>query len=259
MPRLRPRVRATHRSGREIDWPISRLHFNAVVEQFALVYDSNKGLILSEVQSEYWHAENRPFQIDGFSQVVVKQRGITYAASNVSIAALTDDEIRWIVEMPFFQTTPIDIRIVDDVLYVGTSNGHAYSVKKADGEWVFHHTEELVGHSLVDEIIELAIDEVAKTNDGHYRLHKHIAALAALEDECAAPLLIECVHKGAGYPEKAMAVAALQRILGDKAGWHDPFTPGEARPRPAAQRAARQLQRLVNWHYSWTGYLSALP
>ena len=206
------------------------LHFKGAVEQFELRRDVNGTITFGPLSTKFCKSPKLPVPIEGFSEISTNEEDRTYVANNLSLAAIENGDLKWRVSVPF-ESAPAEIRVVGNTLLTYTANGHSLYVMKDDGEWVFSHPERLAGVSPLDEIIELAVIE-ANEGKGSWRFSPHIAAIAALEDECGAHFLIECIEKGFGQPEKVMAIAALERLTGNHEFWVEAYRRGGSQVYP---------------------------
>jgi hypothetical protein len=121
---------------------------------------------------------------------------------------------------------------------------HSLYFMKDSGELVFYWRGELAGKDPLGEALECA--RTVWTSAAKPSLAPFIRAIATLKNKRGAAFLIECIQKGFGVDEKAMAVAALERLNGNEQAWTAEYRAGRnifqramyARVKDAAGQAA---------------------
>ncbi|KKL09571.1 hypothetical protein LCGC14_2564540, partial [marine sediment metagenome] len=192
-----------------------RLNFLGASEVFVLRLDPLGGLRLEGLALR--HGRIVGGEVDKFAVASVTEGRRRYQCCNLSASADERGKHLWTRRLTI-EGRPVAITVVGPALLVITSAGHSQYLRKADGEPILYHKGELPGRSPLAEVLSSAAQAHA-AGGRRAGLGDHIWAVATLGDTRGAGFLIECIDKASGLRNKALAVAALELLAGNKKMW----------------------------------------
>jgi hypothetical protein len=192
-----------------------RIRFKDAIDHYVLRYSEGHGLRLESVATVSGTEDAK-----SVSKLTVLKRSeneFQWHCNPLTIWATTGGKVLWSTDAEM-EGQPKSMSVLDDVLFVTTTADHSIYIRKATGEIAFYNKSVLPGKDPMDEILTLGRENMAV--DGPRRsLTRFITAAVVLDDRRAIPFLIDCVEKGFGLPEKAMAIAALEKFNGNPEFW----------------------------------------
>jgi len=208
-----------------------RLRFRDAEEYFALAFRPAQGVRLVPIKAAFGKVTKE--SLKDVANLEAKGGQRIYQCDNLQIVAHENCKDLWTRRIPL-RGTPKQFRIVEDMLFVLSSDGHSLYVRKSDGKIVYYHTSALAGKSAWDEVLAVTLENYKLHEPGKSELSRAIGVAALLKEKRAAPFLIECVEKGNGLPERWWAVAALEHLNGNSTHWK---ALGEGQPWDAMGRS----------------------
>lgn len=192
-----------------------RIRFRGATDHYVLRYADGQGLRLESIATVSGTADAK--SVSEFKVLKRSDDEIEWHCNPLTMWATTGGKVLWSTDAEM-EGQPKSMSVLDDVLFVTTTTDHSIYVRKDTGEIVFYDKSVLPGKNPVDEILTLGRENMAI--DGPRRsLSRFITAAVVLNDRRAIPFLIDCVEKGFGLPEKAMAIAALEKFNGNPEFW----------------------------------------
>jgi hypothetical protein len=192
-----------------------RIRFKDATDHYVLRYADGQGLRLEPIVtvSGTADAESAP----EFRLLKRSNGEIEWHCNSLTVWATTGGKVLWSTDTEM-EGQPKNMSVLDDVLFVTTTANHSFYVRKDTGEVAFYDKSVLPGKDSMDEILTLGRENMAL--EGKRRsLSRFIIAAVVLNDRRSIPFLIDCVEKGFGLPEKAMAIAALEKFNGNSELW----------------------------------------
>ncbi len=151
------------------------------------------------------------------TRVETKAGPTRYVASGLLASARAEGETLWQTPLPM-KGLPGKIEADKPVLRVTSDRSETLLLRRDTGEFIFRATGKLPAGDAFGQVAALL--KLARVTGGRFpHVERHIAALAALEDPRGAPLLIELIDEGFSPTQKALAVAALERLAGAATPW----------------------------------------
>jgi hypothetical protein len=192
-----------------------RIRFKDATDHYVLRYADGQGLRLDSIATVSGTTDAK--SVPEFRVLKRSDDNIEWHCNPLTMWATTGGKVLWSTDAEM-EGQPKTMSVLDDVLFVTTTADHSIYVRKDTGEVAFYNKSILPGKDPVDEIVTLGRENMAL--DGPRRsLSRFITAEVVLNDRRAIPFLIDCVEKGFGLPEKAMAVAALEKFNGNPEFW----------------------------------------
>jgi hypothetical protein len=192
-----------------------RIRFKDATDHYVLRYLDGQGLRLESIATVNGKTDAKSGP--EFRLLKRSDDEINWHCNPLTMWATTGGKVLWSTDVEM-EGPPKNMRVLDDVLFVTTTADHSIYVRKDTGEIAFYDKSILPGQDPVDEILTLGRENMAL--DGPRRsLSRFITAAVVLNDRRAIPFLFDCVEKGFGLPEKAMAVAALEKFNGNPEFW----------------------------------------
>ena len=142
---------------------------------------------------------------------------VRYVASALAASASRDGKTLWQTPLPM-KGLPQSVQVGKVVLRVASDAEETLLLRRDTGEFVFRAVGKLPEGDAFEQVAALL--KLARVTGGRFpHVERHIAALAALEDPRGAPLLIALIDEGFSPTQKALAVAALERLAGEAKLW----------------------------------------
>jgi hypothetical protein len=200
-----------------------RIRFQDDAKRYLVRYEDGKGLKLSGLDPDAL-VQDEAHSVPDFVILSEVDDGITWYCNPLTTWATKGDKLLWSIDVPM-EGQPTSLKIVGDVLFVTTTAGHSFYMRKDSGELAFYDKSIMAGVDPIDEVLALGRANMNIKNKRR-SLARFIYAAVILNDRRAIPFLIECVENGDGIPVKTMAVAALEKFNGNPEVWKpkDPKT-----------------------------------
>jgi hypothetical protein len=201
-------------------WARVRFEFQDATDVFFLRYCPGEGLKLEPVNVAFGRTDVAI--VPEFVNLITREGNCAWQCNSLTTSATKDGKPLWSTDLPM-QGQPESMSVLDQLLFVKTTGGHSFYIRKDTGKMVFYDDSVMVGKNATDDILFLWHRDVGFTlqqrnKKGFYRF---IRAAVLLDNKRFIPLLLECVEKGQGLPEKCAAVAALEKFNGNPDLWVD--------------------------------------
>lgn len=200
-----------------------RVRFQDSAQHYLLKYEDGKGLSLRSLDSNS-QVQSDAKSIPDFVVLRESEDGKTWFCNPLTTWATDGDKLIWSTDVQM-EGQPKTIKLVGDVLFVTTTAGHSFYIRKETGEVAFYDKSLMAGVDPFGEVLALGRANMAIQNKRR-SLARFIYAAVILNDRRAIPFLIDCIENGDGIPVKTMAVAALEKYNGSTEAWKptDPKT-----------------------------------
>ena len=129
-----------------------RIRFKDGSDHYLLRYTDGKGLWLEPLASVNGRVEAG--SIPAFANLTQSEEGIAWHCNELSTWATTGDKVLWSTDVRM-AGQPKSMSLLKDVLFVTTTAGHSFYVRKDTGEVAFYDKSILPGNAPLDEILKL--------------------------------------------------------------------------------------------------------
>ena len=182
-------------------WARVRFAFQDATDVFFLRYRSGEGLRLEPVDVAFGRIDKAI--LPDFVNLTKLDGDCVWQCNPLTTSAAKNGKPLWSSDLPM-QGQPESMSVLDQVLFVKTTGGHSFYVFKDTGKLVFYDDSVMAGKNATDDILTLWQKDIGRTRQERNKkgFYRFINAAVLLNDKRFIPLLLECVEKGQGLPEK---------------------------------------------------------
>ncbi|MDC0937199.1 hypothetical protein OAS39_13020 [Pirellulales bacterium] len=196
-----------------------RIRFKDQTHHYRLRYENGKGLGLVALNAE------RGVEVDigtgstkQFTVVTGSEACTTWRCNALTTWASAGEKVLWATDVPM-DGFPESLDVLGDLLYVTTTAGHSFYIRKDVGELAFYDKSVMGGEDPTSEILRIGYETMKTANETKTYLARFMNAAVVLNDRRFIPFLIDCIERGFRMPDRVRAVAALEKFAGNSAFW----------------------------------------
>lgn len=191
-----------------------RIRFQGETRHFLLEYEDAKGLALRSLDA----GGSTELVVGGnFAMLRESGDGKTWYCNPLTTWAMDSSGLLWSTDVQM-EGQPKTMKPVGDLLFVTTTAGHSFYIRKDTGELAFYYKSLMAGVDPMKEVLTIA-EESLVLGIPRRSLARFIYAGVILDDRRSIPFLIDCIEKGDTVPVKSMAIAALEWFNGNPEYW----------------------------------------